>query len=340
MDLYRVLRPLLSALPADMAHDVSQWAMRRDFWRYLPAPRKPRIPLDTTFAGIDMTNPFGLAAGYDKNGDITPAMARLGFSFVVVGSIRAGPHPGNPRPWFSRRLREEGLVNSMGLPSKGATYVRRRLERLSLDVPLIASVTGESADDLVAAYDGMRGVTNTYELNLSCPNTATGRTFEEDLDALDVLLRRLHSDSASLFLKLSPYEAEDERERLLEIGSRAVKRGFRNFTLCNTLPVMEERIGLGRGGLSGRPLFPLALRAVEDFYSEFGEGINIIGVGGILRGKQAYEMLAAGAGVVEILTALILRGPLVVRYLVEELEETLKAKGFRSIDEVTGSGVP
>ncbi len=299
----------------------------------------PGLPMETSIAGLRLRNPFGLAAGFDKNGEITAAVVNLGFGFVVVGSVRAFPHPGNPRPWMVRRLREKGLVNAMGLPSKGADRVRERLKELDLNVPLLVSLVGEDTSDLMNAYQQMEGTAAGWEVNLSCPNTATGRSFEDDLDAFEDLLAALREIPGPVFLKLSPYQDERGRERAMEMAGRAVKRGLRYFTLCNTLPVEERRLGIGRGGLSGRPLFPLSLQAVRDFYEEWGEEVEIIGVGGVLTGTQAYEMMAAGARAVEVLTALILRGPFVARHLVVELEQTMRDKGLRSVDEMVGRGV-
>jgi dihydroorotate dehydrogenase len=339
MDLYRVLRPLLFALPPDVAHKLSLKAFRSRLWNRL-APGPPSSDeLRTSIAGIELENPFGLAAGFDKDGDITASIASLGFGFVVVGSVRTEAHPGNPRPWFVRRMREEGLVNSMGLPSRGALYVRRRLDGHDLRTPVLVSIVGETSGDFVQVYERLRDGVAGWELNLSCPNTATGRTFEEDLEALEGLLRALKPMSGPTFLKLSPYEDERGRERAMEMAGLALRNGFRGFTLCNTLPVVERRLGSGRGGLSGRPLYPLALRAVREFRQEWGDRVDIIGVGGILTGSQALEMLEAGAGAVEILTALILRGPLVVRHLVEELREAMKARGLKSVQEAVGQKV-
>ncbi|MEE9237497.1 MAG: dihydroorotate dehydrogenase [Thermoplasmata archaeon] len=339
MDPYRILRPFFFALPADIVEEVSQWAFRRRAWTLLSLGRKPGIPMETSIAGIDLSNPFGLAAGFDKNGDITAAVASLGFGFVVLGSVRTTPHPGNPRPWFVRRLRDEGLVNAMGLPSKGSSHALGRLEDLHLQVPLLLSIVGESTSDIVQVYENLKGLVEGFELNLSCPNTETGRTFEEDLDAFEGLLKIFETVPGPIFLKLSPYETEEGRERALEMASRAIRRGMNSFTLCNTLPVEERGLGIGRGGLSGRPLFPLAVQAVRDFYEEWGERVNIVGVGGILKGKEAFQMLASGARAVEVLTGLILRGPLVVRKLMEELEVIMKERGFQSVEELVGSGV-
>lgn len=336
MDLYRVLRPLLFSLPPDTAHDLSLWTFRRRFWTRLSPSEEPRLDLRTKIAGINLRNPVGLAAGFDKNGDVTASMAKLGFGFVVVGSVRAYPHPGNPRPWFVRRLSEDAIVNAMGLPSEGARITRERLERLRVDVPLLLSIVGENLTDLRRAYESLRGVGAGWEVNLSCPNTETGRTFEEDEGAYGELLETLARAEGPLFLKLSPYLDEAGRVRTFEMANRAISRGVTNFTLCNTLPVAEKRVGIGHGGLSGRPIFPLSLRAISDFYEEWGEKVSIVGVGGVLTGKEAFQMLNAGASAVEMITALILRGPWVVRDTLRELQETMEARGFTSVGEVIG----
>ncbi len=336
MDLYGVLRPFLFALPPDLVHELSQWAFRRGLWGGGGASWTSRLPMNTSVAGIDVRNPFGLAAGFDKHGDLTPAMAGLGFGFLVVGSVRAEFHPGNPRPWFTRRVKEEALVNAMGLPSKGAPYVRSRLLDRQPDVPLLLSVVGESIREMDRAFAELAWLGAGWEVNLSCPNTETGRTFEDDLDAYEALLEHLASLPGPVFLKLSPYATERGRERALEMGSRAVRRGLGNVVLCNTLPVEEADLGIGRGGLSGRPLFPLVRTAVADFTAEWGEKVSIVGVGGVLGGRDACELLEAGARAVEVLTALIMRGPLVVRHLVRELDEELAARGFASAQEAIG----
>lgn len=336
MDLYRVLRPLLFSLPPDMAHDLSVWAFRRGFWTRLRPMDEPRLDLSTRIAGIEVGNPLGLAAGFDKNGDITSSMAGLGFGFLVTGSVRAKPHPGNPRPWFVRRIHEEGMVNAMGLPSKGASHAHRRLEPLRLEVPVLISIVGESVADLHQAYEALHGLGAGWEINLSCPNTDTGRTFEEDDAAFDELLKRFGGVREPLFLKLSPYDDEEGRERALEIANKAIRHGITSFTLCNTLPVAEDRLGIGKGGLSGRPIFPVCLQVVRDFYEEWGERVSLAGVGGIMSGRDAFQMLNAGASALEALTALILRGPLVVRDVLRELQAVMEAHGFGSVDDVIG----
>lgn len=336
MDLYRVLRPLLFALPPDVAHDLSLRMFRGSFWHAFDLGPPARPELMTRLGEMELENPFGLAAGFDKDGDITASVASLGFGFLVVGSVRPLAHPGNPRPWFVRRLREDGIVNSMGLPSKGAAYVKSRLQGQRVDIPVMVSLVGESPEDFVQVYKKLEGLASGWEVNLSCPNTATGRTLEEDLEAFSNLLRSLPLLKGPFFLKLSPYNDEDGRERAMELAKVAIRHGFRGFTLCNTLPVRERGLGTGRGGLSGRPLHPLALRAVRDFREEWGHRIDIIGVGGILTGQQALEMLQAGAQAVEVLTALILRGPLVVRHLAEELRDAMRAEGLASVEEAVG----
>ncbi|MFQ5919388.1 MAG: dihydroorotate dehydrogenase 2 [Thermoplasmata archaeon] len=336
MGLYRLIRPLLYRLPPDLTHEASLWAFRRRIWgRSGPEASDPA--LKTQVAGATLRNPFGLAAGYDKNGEITNSMADLGFGFVVVGSVRPESHPGNPRPWFVRKAYDGGLVNAMGLPSKGTSHVRERLGGGKSRIPLFVSIAGDTAADFATVREGLDGLATGWEINISCPNTETGRTFEDDPEALTALLDRLRPFPDRPFLKFSPYLREEDRDRTLEMARLALRQGFPNFVLTNTLAMPELGVGSAQGGLSGRPLFPLALQAIQDFRAEFGDKVQLIGVGGVSTGRQAFQMIAAGAQAVEVLTALILHGPGVVRRLSKQLKESLTEKGFAHVEEVVGS---
>ncbi len=337
MGLYRLIRPLLYRLPPDLTHEASMWAFRRRIWGLSSRNEGSDPALHTQVAGVELKNPLGLAAGYDKNGEITKSMADLGFGFVVVGSVRPRSHPGNPRPWFVRKAYDGGLVNAMGLPSKGTPHVREQLGEAALGVPLFVSIAGDTAPEFATVREGLDGLAAGWEINISCPNTETGRTFEEDPRALTELLDLLRPFPDRPFLKFSPYLREKERDQTLEMAHLALRQGFPNFVLTNTLAMPELRVGSAEGGLSGRPLFPLALRAIQDFRAEFGDRVQLIGVGGVTTGEQAFQMMAAGARAVEVLTALILRGPGVVRRLSRELKESIKAQGFASVEEVVGS---
>jgi dihydroorotate dehydrogenase len=337
MGLYRLIRPLLYRLPPDLTHEASLWAFRRRMWGLSSRDAISNPALRTQVAGVELKNPFGLAAGFDKNGEITKSMTDLGFGFVVVGSVRPRFHPGNPRPWFIRKAYDDGLVNAMGLPSKGISHVRDRLGAEASRVPLLISIAGNTVSEFAAVREGMDGLAAGWEINISCPNTETGRTFEEDPRALTDLLDLLRSFPERPFLKLSPYLREKDRDRTLEMARLALRRGFPNFVLTNTLGMPELGVGAAQGGLSGKPLFPLALQAIRDFRTEFGDQVQIIGVGGVTTGEQAFQMLAAGAQAVELLTALILRGPGVVRRLSKELVEVLQANGLASVEEAVGS---
>ncbi|MEE9592229.1 MAG: dihydroorotate dehydrogenase (quinone), partial [Thermoplasmata archaeon] len=155
MGLYRLIRPLLYRLPPDLTHEASLWAFRRRMWGLSSRDATSNPALRTRVAGVELKNPFGLAAGYDKNGEITKSMADLGFGFVVVGSVRPRFHPGNPRPWFIRKAYDDGLVNAMGLPSKGISHVRDRLGAEASRVPLLISIAGNTASEFATVREGL-----------------------------------------------------------------------------------------------------------------------------------------------------------------------------------------
>ena len=331
----RALRPLLFALPPDRVHDWTQWLLGQDLWRHLDAGFR-QAALRTAVGGLDLEGPLGLAAGFDKNGDLLPAVAALGFGFEVVGSVRPRPHPGNPRPWFARRTDEGGLVNAMGLPSRGASYVADRLRGREGRIPRLVSLAGESAADFQRVRAALDGLADGWEVNVSCPNTETGRAFEEDTATFERLLEALPPPTPATFVKFSPPEDAAGRDRVLELASRAVRRGYRGFTLCNTLPVAESRVAGGRGGLSGPPLRPHVLGALRDFRRTFGGEVDLLGVGGVNTGEDALRMVEAGARAVQILTALIYRGPLAAVRIHRELAAALRQRGYASLREAVG----
>jgi dihydroorotate dehydrogenase len=107
--------------------------------------------LATTFAGIEISSPVGLAAGFDKNGDLLDSLSSLGFGFICVGSIMPEPRYGNPFPRLVRYRNRESIADSMGVPSKGRAYAVERLKQhIVKPVPIVANVGGFSSETIAA----------------------------------------------------------------------------------------------------------------------------------------------------------------------------------------------
>jgi dihydroorotate dehydrogenase (fumarate)/dihydroorotate dehydrogenase len=156
MSLYRnVFAPALFTLSADRSHALASAVLRWSSpWQVLSAAGGFKVSdprLNTTFAGVDLSSPVGLAAGFDKNGDLLDSLSCLGFGFICVGSIMPEPRAGNPLPRLVRYREKESIADSMGVPSKGRAYAVERLKQRTIrQVPIFANVSGFSSETIAA----------------------------------------------------------------------------------------------------------------------------------------------------------------------------------------------
>ena len=209
-----LVRPVLFSLPAETAQKVAEKALRRPFlWKALrPAFRVRDRRLETSMCGIPLSNPVGLAAGFDKDCEMVPALASLGFGYLTVGTVTAHPRPGNPRPRLFRDARESSLINAMGFPSKGLVPAARRLEAYRSSgsrVPIVVSISGVTVEEIVRCHRRLEALADAVEVNISSPNTSGLRLFH-DPDALTELLGAVNeARHRPLIVKLPPYPAPD-----------------------------------------------------------------------------------------------------------------------------------
>ena len=320
---YRLLiRPLLFRLPPETAQSLADLALRqRWLWRMAARPADPR--LKTRLAGLDLPNPIGLAAGYDKDCRFLSPLADLGFGYVTGGTVTANPQAGNPRPRVLRDVRREALLNSLGFPSKGLDYACRMLEERpsTTPAPTVVSVSGTTVEDILLCHRRVEPLADAVEINISSPNTAGLRVFQE-AGALAELLGRVNERREKpLFVKMPPYTSHrgtppPETEKIVRT---CVSEGVDALTVANTHPVEDTRLAVGSGGLSGRPIFRQTLTMVREIRREIGPDTAINACGGIFTGADAWEALRAGATTVQLLTGLIYQGPGVVRSILREL---------------------
>src|SRR3954467_633975 len=157
MSVYESLvRPALFCLPPDLTHAIGHLALRPALpWRMLATAASLEVDdpvLKTTFAGIDLASPVGLAAGFDKDCELIGALSVLGFGFLTVGSIMPQPRPGHPYPRLVRYTDTEQLADSMGLPSRGRNHCVERLAQLGgRRGPVFANIGGLSPAESAAS---------------------------------------------------------------------------------------------------------------------------------------------------------------------------------------------
>ncbi|MDE0038837.1 MAG: quinone-dependent dihydroorotate dehydrogenase [Gammaproteobacteria bacterium] len=332
--MYSALRPLLFALPPEFAHNLAFAALRG--FGALPASAPPP-GTGVELLGLTFPNRIGLAAGLDKDATATAGLAKLGFGFLEVGTVTPRPQPGNPKPRLFRLKEDLALINRMGFNSAGADAVAMNLRRIRdcVDVPVGVNIGKNRVTPVeAAAVDYRACLAATYDVadyvvvNLSSPNTPGLRDLQAADAARDVVgelvaeRQRLAVECPEkprlppLFVKIAPDFAPGDLE---ETVAAAMSAGADGIVATNTTvsrPVSLRSNGaVEAGGLSGRPLFPLALQAVRRTRDAVGEGPVIIGVGGISSAADSAAMFDAGADLVQVYSALVFQGPALVKRL-------------------------
>jgi dihydroorotate dehydrogenase len=349
-DCYPLIRPILRRLPPEAAHRLSLSALAlgagslvgdRASWHDPPNLRQ-------RLWGLDFANPIGLAAGFDKDGVAPDAMLRLGFGFVEIGTVTPRPQPGNPKPRLFRLDEDAAVINRMGFNSAGLDRVVARLARRRRR-GIVGVNLGANRDSRDPAADyafGVRAaaaVADYLVINISSPNTPGLRDLQRR-EALAGLLAPLMAarDSAAgqppLLLKIAPDLTPDEARDIAEV---AVACGVDGLIVANTTvsrPAgLRSRYAAEAGGLSGRPLFPSSTALLAEMYRLTGRRLALIAAGGVACAGDAFAKICAGASLVELYTALVFRGPVLIGEIKTGLADLVAAAGFASITQAVGS---
>ncbi|HVZ01466.1 MAG TPA: quinone-dependent dihydroorotate dehydrogenase [Dongiaceae bacterium] len=350
---YRLLFPLLDQMDAERAHGL---AIRALALGLVPRDLEPDpAVLGQTLFGLTFVNPLGLAAGFDKNGEVVEPVRGLGFGFVEVGTVTPLPQPGNPRPRLFRLTRDRAVINRMGFNNEGAAAMAARLQARPRNRPggargILGINLGKNKDQQDAAADYVAGVAalgplaDYLVINVSSPNTPGLRALQERARLAELIARVLGARDAltrqpPLLLKIAPDLAEEERA---DIAAVALDSGLDGLIVSNTTVArpagLDPRYAGEAGGLSGRPLFQPSTALLGEMYRRTGGKLPIIGVGGVSSGADAYAKIRAGASLVQLYSALVFEGPGLVRRIKKELAALLMRDGFASVAAAVGAG--
>jgi dihydroorotate dehydrogenase len=341
MNIYKnLLRPLLFRVDAENAHNLGMTFLRTPLpsllWgsRSLVKDERLRVSL----GGLKVPNPVGIAAGFDKDCDAFRSLCRMGFGYVVCGSVMLHRRPGNPRPRMVREPRQEALWSCMGLPSKGLEHAARSLRRKGrLSVPLTVNINAETYDDYLKTFDTLQPLADAMEVTLFCPNRpADAGDFLQPEVADPFLAEIVRRKEKPLFIKIPGYVREDERARRLQLVRSILKHPVDGITITPESRMQEKRLSMGAGTLTGRPMLPQLLGVIRDVYALTGNGCAIKGAGGISTARDAFEAIAAGASSVEILTGFIYEGWAVAKTINLGLLKMMDAQGIQNVDELRG----
>ncbi len=303
--------------------------------------------LNTRVAGLDLPNPVGLAAGFDKNGEALLPLSRAGFGFIEVGAVTPRPQPGNPKPRLFRLTEDRAAINRFGFNNEGMEVMAARLAQRPKDavIGLNLGANKDSDDrpgDFAKVLAHCAAHLDFATVNVSSPNTEKLRDLQGKAALTSLLSGVIETRNAlprpiPIFLKIAPDLTEAE---LQDIADVARETGVDAVIATNTT---LSRDGLRSahkdqaGGLSGAPLFEKSTRVLAQLSQLTGADIPLIGVGGISTAEQAYAKICAGASAVQFYTAMVYGGISLAADIAQGLDALLARDGFASVAQAVGS---
>jgi dihydroorotate dehydrogenase len=335
--LFTLARAALFKLDPETAHDLTLKSLRT----LGPAAALLGAGADGNEArevfGIRFPNPVGLAAGMDKNGEYIDALAALGFGYLEVGTVTPRPQPGNPRPRIFRLVEEQAIINRLGFNNLGVEQLLKNVGRAAFRGVLGINIgknfdtpIDRAAEDYVTCLDAVYAAATYVAVNISSPNTKNLR----DLQAapqLDDLLGKVMAARARLargarpkpiLVKVAPDLDSEQIDSIAQLVMRHKVDGLiATNTTISREAIAGHRLASEQGGLSGRPLFAKSTAVLKQLHMALGGKVPLIGVGGILSGRDAKAKIDAGASLVQVYTGFIYRGP----ELIGEARRALKA---------------
>ncbi|UWR16215.1 quinone-dependent dihydroorotate dehydrogenase [Sulfitobacter sp. M368] len=297
--------------------------------------------LKTTLAGLELPNPVGLAAGFDKNATAIAPLSRAGFGFIEVGATTPRPQPGNPKPRLFRLTDDRAAINRFGFNNDGMEAIIARLARRGAGVPvglnLGANKTStDRAADFAKVMTAARDHVDFATVNVSSPNTEKLRDLQGKAALAGLLDGVMDVRGATpVFLKIAPDLTPAEIEDVADVANNA---GVAAIIATNTT---LDRDGLKSphkaeaGGLSGAPLFDKSTRVLARLSTL--TDIPLVGVGGIASAEQAYTKIRAGASAVQLYTALVYGGLSMVSEVATGLDDLLARDGFATVADAVGT---
>jgi dihydroorotate dehydrogenase len=334
--MYGLAKPLLFHLDAETAHGVGLRAIETAYRLGLnPLLASKPKPLPRKLLGLDFANPVGLAAGLDKNAAYVDALASLGFGFIEVGTITPRAQAGNPKPRMFRLPQQLAVINRLGFNNGGLPALQANLERTRFAGVLGINIgknkdtpNAQALDDYLTCLRAVYARASYVTVNISSPNTQGLRDLQQ-LEALTRLLGGLreaqaqlvtqHRKATPMLVKVAPDLSESDLD---DIATVVHETGFEGVIASNTTitrPNLAGAFASEAGGLSGAPLLTLANLTLAKLRARLRPDVVLIGVGGITRGQDAVEKIAAGAELVQFYSGMIYRGPALIAECVEAI---------------------
>ncbi|NKX72860.1 quinone-dependent dihydroorotate dehydrogenase [Rhodobacteraceae bacterium R_SAG3] len=336
---------VMHRLDPETAHGLSIKALKSGL---TPCPGPVTSPrLKTEIAGLNLPNPVGLAAGFDKNAEALGALTQAGFGFIEVGAATPRPQPGNPKPRLFRLSEDRAAINRFGFNNEGMEAVGARLaQRPKNGVIGLNLGANKDSDDRAQDFARVLSHCGTHldfaTVNVSSPNTEKLRDLQGKA-ALSALLAGVMEAREGLnrpipvFLKIAP---DLDEAGLDDIADVARESGIDAVIATNTTLARDGLKSAHRdemGGLSGAPLFEKSTRVLAQLSTRLDGAVPIIGVGGISSAEDAYAKIRAGASAVQFYTALVYGGLSLAAEIANGLDTLLARDGHDRVAQAVGT---
>ena len=333
--MYRqVIKPILFSLTIERAHRAVLMLLRIIGW--IPGGRwllgkcyaVQHPALEREVFGIRFPNPVGLAAGFDRNGEVYRELSALGFGFIEVGTVTPRPQTGNPRPRVFRLPKDHAIINRIGLSNRGLERMIQHLRRphegviVGCNIGKNTLTPAENApNDYLKLFRNLYQYADYFTVNISCDNAChegASHSREYILEVLGPLFdfRRGQNQYRPIMLKVSPDMTDDKIDEITDVllstpldGIVATNGSHRREHLRTSRTTIEK---IGSGRISGSPLTRRAVEIVRRIHTRSGGTYPIIGVGGLMNADDVRAMLDAGADLVQLYTGYIYEGPRMV----------------------------
>ena len=348
--MFSVLRPFLFKLDPETIHDLAIKSLK---FNYLPRKMfevEDEQILNIELLGKNFPNPIGLAAGFDKSGEVYNSLLKFGFGFIEIGTVTPLKQFGNPKPRIFRLEDDSALINRLGFNNDGIEIIKNRIKSEKKKGVVGINIgpnknTKDQKNDFCLGLKNFFDIADYITVNISSPNTEGLRDFhdQEKLEDLLLALNKIKSENKiniPLLLKISP---DIKDNQISEIAVSAIKNDISGIILTNTTNSNKDKLisdfKKEEGGLSGEPLQQISTNMIKKFYKQLNGKIPIIGVGGVNSGKSAYEKIIAGASLLQLYTGLVYKGPSIVKNIKKELIQILKVEGLNNIKDAIGKNL-
>ncbi len=344
--MFSLFRPFIFKLDPELAHNLAIKALKTNI---LPSTQKNTFEnLNSSFLGKKISNPIGLAAGFDKDAEIYNSMYKLGFSFVEVGTVTPKSQYGNPKPRMFRLEKDKAIINRLGFNNVGSEIIFKRIQNNPPEGMLGINI-GPNSDSKNRINDYLICLKKFYEvsdyitINISSPNTENLRSFHNKTE-LNELMKALNDEKINLksnvplIVKISP---DIDNQQINIISDILLNSKISAITISNTSENTRGNLvsinNVQKGGISGKPLEEKSNFLIKEFYNIFKGKIKIIGVGGVDSGKSAFKKFLNGADLIQLYTGMIYKGPNIASKINSELNEIFKKEGIKNLYEIIGS---